>query len=285
MATIFSEILAKFRKEAGFKTAYQFFHDNGGKPVLKVSYRMYLLIEQGKLLPPFKNISLYIYALRLSMRSYSAMELIAAWLKTALGEDDFKHILQPFLKVPQEQSIPSALHKAVKTSLIQKKFYIKPEQMQVIVKNRGTYLCWTALSNDTGAWVPKALAAEMGLSPSAAQNALRDLAAAKLVRRRKDGAYKCPMAGGMVEYPHGTITQDTPDIRNKFQQLRDEMISSGDMVYRRRGILRASLTEFANCFPLLALNVSTAATYAITKKQKDSALFAVECKVVRIRDF
>jgi len=94
-----------------------------------------------------------------------------------------------------------------------------------------------------------------------------------------------PLAGTMIEYPHGNTTYDIPDIRRKFQACRDKITTSGDMVYRRRGIIRASLTEFANCFPLLALNVSTADTYAIIEKTKDSALFAVECKVMKIRDF
>jgi len=283
MGTIFSETLVKFRKEAGFKTAYGFFYDNGGKGVLKVSYRMYLFIEQGKRLPPFKNLGTYIFALRLAPRSYSAMELTAAWLKTTLGEDDFTHGLAPFLRLPTGESIVSPLHKAAKKLLAQRKFYITPDQVEVIVRDSAISLCWTALSHDTGTWTPKALAAQLGLSPAVAERAMRELAAVKLLKRMRDGAYKCPLTGAMVEYPHGSNI--TPKIRNKFKALYDEMTSSGETFFIRSGVLRAALPEFSNCFPLLALNISTAETYAITEKQEHSALFAVECKVTKIRDF
>jgi len=283
MGTIFSETLVKLRKEAGFKTAYSFFHDNGGKGVLKASYRMYLLIEQGKRLPPFKNLGTYIFALRLSSKSHAAMELTAAWLKTTHGEEDFAQLIEPFFKIPQEQSISSPLHKATKMLLAQKKFYISPEQLKVIVTDRTTSLCWTALFHDTGTWTPKALAAEIGLSPAVAEKNMRMLALVKLLKRMKDGTYKCPLAGAMVEYPHANNMD--PDIRKKFQTIYDEMISSGEPIVIRGGVLRASLPEFSNCFPLLAMNVSIAKAYAITKKQKYSALFAVECKVTKIRDF
>ena len=48
MATIFSDVLTQLRKDSGFATAYSFYHDNGGAPVLKVSYRKYLMMEQGE---------------------------------------------------------------------------------------------------------------------------------------------------------------------------------------------------------------------------------------------
>lgn len=51
MATIFSEMLVKLRKAAGFSTAYRFYHDSGGAGMLKISYRKYLLLEQGQSLP------------------------------------------------------------------------------------------------------------------------------------------------------------------------------------------------------------------------------------------
>lgn len=53
----------------------------------------------------------------------------------------------------------------------------------------------------------------------------------------------------------------------------------------RHGIVRASLAKLSNSFPLLGLNVSTAQAYSVTQKQKDSALFEVECRVTKIHDF
>lgn len=147
----------------------------------------------------------------------------------------------------------------------------------------GTYLCWAALNNDTGNWTSEALAAAIGLSLPEAKRIILEFAGVKLLKRQKDGSYKCPMAGMIVEYPRIDVLHS--DMQKKILNYQSELASSGQPIYMRLGILRASLLELANCYPLLSLNVSTAATYAITEKCKDSALFAVECKVTRIREF
>ena len=280
MGTIFSETLSKLRKEAGFKTAYRFFHDNGGKEILKVSYRMYLLMEQGKLMPPFKNLGIYVYSLRLTPHSYSAAELTTAWLKTTLGESEFLYLLSPFLKMPGKQSITSPLHRAIKRELTQRTFHINLTQLRVILKSGDTYLCWSALSNDTGAWTPETLASQLKIPLATARNSLRELAAARLLKVKK-GIYTCPMAAAVVEGPHAM----PPDVMNKMIERDKEFISSGKPVFARRGIIRASAAEFWNYFPMINLNVATAATYGVTEKQKDSALFAIEATVVKLRDF
>lgn len=280
MGTVFSETLIKLRKEAGFKTAYSFFHDNGGKPVLKVSYRMYLLMEQGKLMPPFRSLGTYIFALRLAPMSYSAVELTAAWLKVTLGETEFNQLLAPFLKFPEEQSITSPLHKALQRELTQRTFHITPGQTAVTTRSRENHLCWTALSNDTGDWTPEALAAQLKLSPAAAQKAMRELAAVKLLKF-KNGAYRCPMVNSVIEYPRVLPNE----ITEKYLERFNDMLSSAPPVHMRLGVIRASATELCNCFPLLSLNVTTMATYNVTKKMEDSAIFAIETKVVKVRDF
>ena len=61
--TLFSEMLKKYRREAGFISAYSYYHDNGGKTVFRFSYRMYLLIEQGKILPPHGSIPVLLLSL------------------------------------------------------------------------------------------------------------------------------------------------------------------------------------------------------------------------------
>jgi len=283
MGTIFSKALIKYRKEAGFKTAYQFFHSNGGKPFFKISYRMYLLTEQGKLLPPFKSIGTYMHALRLFPQSYDGIVFVTAWLKTTVGEDPFAELLAPLITLPKETSITSSLHKAVAKLLTEKKFYMTRAQVTVVTRNKGTYLCWAALNNDTGNWTSKTLAEAIGLSLPEAKRIILEFAGVKLIKRQRDGSYKCPMAGAVVEYPRMDILHS--DIQKKILGYQSELAASGRPTYLRLGILRASLLEIANCYPLLSLNVSTAATYAITEKRKDSALFTVECKVTRIRDF
>lgn len=283
MATLFSETISKCRKQAGFKTAYQFFHSNGGKPFFKISYRMYLLTEQGKLTPPFKYLERYLHALRLFPESYDAILFIISWLKTTLGDEPFDQLLAPLITLPKETSVSSSLHKAVAKLLTEKKFYMNLKQVEAVTRDRNSYLCWAALNNDSGSWKPEPLASAIGITPAEAKSLIRDFAAVKLLKRQRDGAYKCPMAGAIIEYPRMDILP--ADLRKKILGFQTELASSGRPIFLRLGILRASLHGLSNCFPLLSLNVSTAATYSVIEKEKDSALFGVECKVTKILDF
>ncbi|MDP2865300.1 MAG: hypothetical protein Q8O90_03560 [Elusimicrobiota bacterium] len=75
MGTAFSETLTRLRMAGGFPTAYRFYHDNGGAPVLKLSYRKSLLIEQGKNLPGAERLPKLLVALRLPQNTPAAREL------------------------------------------------------------------------------------------------------------------------------------------------------------------------------------------------------------------
>lgn len=282
MKTFFSETLIRLRREAGFTTAYQFYYDNGGRGVLKTSYRRYLLMEQGKALPLFPHLPVYIFALRLVPKSSYAFELILAWLKTTTGNEAFKDLIEPMLKEKLEHAITSPLHKVIKKSLVQKKYYISPVQMEAIVKNRENHFCYMALSSDSGRWTPKDLAAALGLSPAAAANSMKELAKVKILRKVTKDAYKCHLAGSMVELPHADMV---PALYQKWKALITALIASGKQVYLRRGIVRADERDFTNLFPLLSLNISSAASYETTRRTEKTAIFVVENKVLKICDF
>ncbi len=49
--------------------------------------------------------------------------------------------------------------------------------------------------------------------------------------------------------------------------------------------MRADARDFAAFFPLMSLNLSTAQTYSITEKTEHSAMFAVEGRIVKLKDF
>ena len=92
MATPFSEHLTKARIGAGYKTAYQFFYGNGGTQTLKITYRNYLLMEQGKLFPSVERLKWLIMALKLIPQSTEANVLVVKWLKTLTGEKDYAYL-------------------------------------------------------------------------------------------------------------------------------------------------------------------------------------------------
>jgi len=281
MPTIFSETIKELRKEAGFRTAYQFYHSNGGKNILKVSYRGWLLTEEGKNLPPFKILGTLMYTLRCIPCSENGTRLILSWLRTAHGEEDFRQFLEPLFKFPRN-SIASPLHKVIHRSLSNRKVHITPLQVETIAKSTANYLCWVAMSNDTGKWDAKALASQLGLPVSAAEKATKDLKAAGLLKEPAKGLYKCPMPDAMREFPR---TRTSVPALKKLMALRTALVAQGDVLYSRSGILRANQKDLANFFPLFSLNLSSAEAYAVTEKAKGTALFSVEGRIVKIRDF
>lgn len=282
METVFSKLLVQYRKDAGFPTAYRFYHDNGGARALKISYRKYLLIEQGKSLPAPERLGVFMFALRVVNKSAEANALVTAWLKTLVGEDTFKDIIEPLINAGRGAGY-TPMQEAMKKALSDKKYYMTPRQVEVIVAARANYLCFTALSNDTGAWPAKELAAKLGLSAAAAEKALKELAAVKLAKEVKKGVYKCPLAGSMVEYPHMATLK--PGLMKKLGEYDHELVAAGQPVWFNNGIIRADETVFRSFFPLMGVNICTAQTYAVTEKTERSALFMVEGRITKLKDF
>lgn len=283
METIFSKMLVRLRKDAGFPTAYRFYHDNGGKGVLKISYRKYLLVEQGKNLPALERLGIFLFALRIVNKSAEANELVTAWLKTMAGEETFREIIAPLMTVSPDTPGFSPMQKAMRKALDMKKYYLTPAQIGVIFSTRDTHLCYLALSNDTSAWTKNEFAARLKMPGSAAGKALKALAGAKIVKEVRKDVYKCPLAGAMVEYPHLTTLE--PGLLKKVRDYDEELVAAGQPVWMRSGIIRADETVFRSFFPVMGVNISTAQTYAVTEKTEKSALFMVEGKITKLRDF
>ena len=146
MTTFFSETLCRLRRDAGFPTAYRFYHDNGGQAVLKMSYRNYLLVEQGKCLPEAQKLFKLIVALRLLPKSGAASELAVDWLKTLAGEETFENVFKPALAPVKPQASMSPMDKAANRSLAANKFFMTAEHYRVVVSSFETYLCFLAMS-------------------------------------------------------------------------------------------------------------------------------------------
>lgn len=283
MGTIFSETLIKLRNEAGFLTAYRFYHDSGGVQALKITYRNYLAIEQGKILPVFKRLVSLLSGLRVLNRSQAGNELVAAWLRTMAGDENYEKLLAPILNLKQGPVLTSPMHKAMKQTLAGNKYHLSVEQFNVIVANRDNYLCFLALANDESKWATKDLAKLMKLKPGAAVKALDALAGVKILKKSRDGRYKSPLCGKMVEFPH--VSQLHPARFGKLLEYLTELSGTGKLEWERFGTLRADSDALRDFLQLMQLNLSTAQSYAITKRTKKSALFAIRGSVTKLRDF
>jgi len=283
METIFSKLFVELRKEAGFPTAYRFYHDSGGKDVLKISYRKYLLIEQGKILPVIGRLGTFIWALHLTHATPKANSFVSAWLKTMAGEDNFRDLIDPLITSHPDAPKLSFMQKALDKSMNAKKYCVSMEQVKAIFANPDNHLCYLAISEDKDAWTIKEFAARLKLPEPAAEKALQALSKVKLVKEVKKGVYKCPLTGMLKDFPHQNIMP--PELRKKTEDYKSKLSSKGTRLYRGRITLRADERELSGFIPVMDVNLTTASTYAIHEKTGNSALFVVEGSVIKLRDF
>jgi hypothetical protein len=282
MATIFSETLVRLRKEAGFPTAYRFYHDNGGKPGLNITYRKYLAIEQGTILPVFGRLSFFIAALRRAPIEPEGKELITAWLKSTVGEKDYSALISPLLSPLSKVPVETPIRAAMKKTLARQKRYITPAQLKAITANRDNYLCFLSLSNDSDAWQPEELARTLGLPAARIKTALEELKQAKLLRKA-GSRYRCHLMDDMLEYP--SVTDATRNAIATLSDYQEELVAAGTRVWRQRGVLRADSEALSGFFPLMELNLSIAHTYATNERTKKTGLYFVEGRIVKLKDF
>jgi len=283
METTFSKMLIQLRKDAGFSSAYQFYHDNGGKSVLKMTYRNYLTIEQGQTLPQLERLGAFIYTLRMVHRSAEANAFVCAWLKTMAGEDNFKELIEPLIRLKSDTPELSPAQKAMKKALAAKTCYLTLEQIKVIHATSDNYLCFLAMSSDTNVWKIKKFANCLKLSESVAGKALKAFAGVKLVKEVKKGAYKSLIAGALLRYPD--MNTLPPELKKKIRDCNDKLAAAGQEIYPHDIMVRADERDFRNFFPIMDLNLLTADAYSVNEKTEKSALFMVRGRVIKLRDF
>ena len=280
MSTLFSDTLIDQRKTAGFPTAYRFYHDNGGKPVLTFSYRKYLLFEQGEALPSPEVLRRLSLALKLIPQSPAAGKLAAAWLKTLAGEETYGAVFEPFVVVKASEGM-TPLHNAM--GKILKRHPVSVNEAQVLLASYDHYRAFLFLENEASPLSPAAFGKILGLKERDAAKILSDFAKAGLVKKSRSGAYVCELSNEVLELPRAEILP--PGLNDKMREYQAKMLASGKLAWRRMKTLRADAVELAGFYPLLSLNMSAASAYEIEEKTKNSAVFAIESRVVKLFDF
>jgi len=283
MGTIFSETLKKMRKEWGFPTAYRFYHDNGGAPALKVSYRKYLLMEEGRNLPVFDRLMKILHALRVPLLTPPANELVTAWLKTMAGEEAYGELLAPLLNTGAAAPGLSPMHKAVGRSLSEQKYHMTLEQFRATMTSYDMYRCAFTLESDTGTWTAPALAKILKIKQQTANKALKDMAKVKLAKEVKKGAYRSLLAG------HAVVSPDTaglePDLRKRFGDYIGRLRREGIPEFACLNLVRADKVALRSLFPVIHASVEASQTCATTEKTKNSSGYLVLSQVIRLWDF
>jgi len=283
MATIFSETLTRLRKGAGFPTAYRFFHDNGGAPFFKVSYRNYLMMEQGRNLPVLGRLARLVLGLRIPERTPEARELTLAWLKTMAGEEAYTGLLEPLFAQGAPAKSSSPAEEALRRTLAEKKFHINKEQLLATAASLAAYKCFFVMETDSGLWKADALAKALGIKKAEADKALKSFLKAGLVKAEGKGGYRSRMAGQLVEYPAGPAFPPAvlEKIKGYYKRLEDE----SPLEFGTCGMLRADADALRGFYPMLKSTVESSYAFNTAGKTKKSAGFLVLGRVHRLWNF
>lgn len=280
MPTPFSESLVKLRKAAGFPTAYRFFHDNGGQPVLKITYRKYLLWEQGKVLPPIGAITRLAPALRLIPRSGTLGGLTAAWLRTMAGDETYGSLLKPMISLSEETAGLPPMHSAMGHALRGKKCPVTVAQASASLESFDHHKAFLFVTKDEGEWTAERLAASAGLTKKAAAAVCADFVKAGILKKLKGNSFSCPMANALLEFPRPELLP--PGYVDRIGGFQKKLMDQGRNVWLRCGFIRADRDALTGYIPIIDMSVLTAHAY---ESAEGGALFALEGRIVKVSEF
>ncbi len=283
MATIFSETLTRLRKGAGFPTAYRFYHDNGGAPFFKVSYRNYLMMEQGRNLPVLGRLARIIMGLRIPERTPEARELTLAWLRTMAGEEAYTDMLAPLFSPCAPAGSVSPAEEALRRTLSEKKFHITEKQVIATVSSFETYKCSFIMETDSGVWTAESMSKALGIKKAEADKALKSFLKAGLVKAEAKGGYRSKMAGQLVEYPAGLALQK--GVLAKLKEYHKRLEGESSLEFGTTGMVRADADAIRGLYPMLKSGVESSYAFATTRATPRSAGFLVIGRVLRLWNF
>ncbi|MDQ7773959.1 MAG: hypothetical protein RDU13_10585 [Elusimicrobiales bacterium] len=280
MTSPFSETLVKLRKAAGFATAYRFFHDSGGQPVLKITYRKYLLWEQGQVLPAIESLTRLAPALKLLPNSGALGGLAASWLRTMAGEETYGYILRPIISVKEDTAGLPPMHSAMGHALNSRKCPVTVAQAAASLESFDHHKAFLFVTKDGGDWTAERLASCAGLAKKAAASVCKDFLAAGIFKKAKKDAFICPLAGVLLEFPRPELLP--PGYPQRAHEFQRRLLDEGRITWRRCGFIRADREALTGFLPIIDTSVLTAHAY---ESADGGALFAVEGRLVKLSEF
>lgn len=279
VAASFSRRLIELRRQAGFKTAYQFYHKNGGRRHFPFTYVHYLRIENAGRLPRPEWMGRIVLALRLAPDAREGRAFFLSYLEDQLGDKEAcALILKPLLSAAVAPVGPAGLPKWAKA---EHTIHLTPRQFKALASDRAAYWCSEVLCNDCGAWNADAAASVAGVDRRAAEKALRLLVKLGLARRTRAGLFRARFPGKLYTFP-GRLDDMAADLA-RVRHFWDELAARrGGWTFDRVELVRAEDSFMRGYAASLAATVDASAAGAEHAKGEDTALYAVEARVRRL---
>lgn len=285
MKTPFSKAFARLRQQAGFDTAYQFYHKSGGRKVFQCSFQNYLRIENGAHLPQPQRLPLLCTLLRLPLGSEDLRQLVTSYLDTWFKSSELAEwMLRPFRSVEPAAPPPDPARQALQKLVRESAKPVSVAQYQAIMSSAAAYWCYRVLTTDHGCRQPQDLAKLLGLPPGEVAKGLKALVEEGIAKRRKDGSYESPLAGQFLMFPESSLIK--AEVMNRVFKYNADMVKrKGALVDVRYCGVRADAGQLQGYIPHLREAVRGINAYAVDRKTDRSGLFFVETKLYKLLDF
>lgn len=282
---VFSETLTRLRKEAGYPSAYKFYHNNGGRRHFPFTYVHYLRIEKGTKLPKPQWLGAFLSGLRLAPGEGGARRFFLAYLKDTLKtEEAYEMVLAPLLAKGDGGGHAVPGREAMRWMKTAHAIHLTPEQFRAIASDEATYWCSEVLANDRGSWTAEQVAAAMGLEVKAAKAGLRRLKESGLARETSGGRYRSKEEGKFYTFPGrvagmGSVLQRVQGYWERMARKKGKALSERvELVRAEEGSVRTYIASLSEA-------VDAANTLATHEKGDATGLFLIEAKVRKLLPF
>jgi len=286
MPTPFSEAFAGLRSAAGFETAYQFFHKNGGPRVFGCSFPNYLRIEKGTNLPQPQRLPLLCTLLRLPLKSDEMRRLLSAYIETLVGKRDLADwFLAPFsgpaaqppaVLDPAKEALGKIVREAMKPASMR--------QYMALMETPATYWCYRVLTSSKEPLGADELSRLLDIKRPEVDEALASLCRVRIVRRASGRRFMSPYAGQFLLFPDPSVIPK--EVMDRVWKYNEAMIKKkGSLVDVRYVGVRADLVRLQGFIPHFREAIRSVNAYSVSEKTPHSALVFVEGRIHKLLDF
>ncbi|MBI5246372.1 MAG: hypothetical protein HY923_04275 [Elusimicrobia bacterium] len=280
----FSEALLALRREAGFPSAYRFYHRNGGRRHFGFTYVHYLRLEKGAKAPRAEAFGAILKALRLAPAQDGARKMFQAYLLDVLGSPEAYELVVGGLSATAPQVSPTLAQGGFDRLKREHLMHMNVEQFTAVSHDETSYWTSELLLNDGDSWDAAMIVERLGCPAKDAAAALERLAKAKLLRATSPGRYRTRQPGKFWTFPGRT---------KGMEPLLDRVRGYWDAMAKRRGgpfgerleLVRASSSVMRQYMNALHHAVDEANLAATHSKGEDTALFLIEGRVRRLLPF
>lgn len=274
----FSRSLVRVRTVRGFRTAYAFYHDNGGRRVFPFTYAYYKKLERGGGLPRPAWLYGLLRSLRLDVRDAECVKLVRDYLRDLCADETaYESLFAPLISIPREESE----RRIVRTMLGRLSYHVTPAQYEVVVSSAEACGAFMLLTNTGGTVAAEDIAAALRRPEAACRAALKRLERAKLVRSFANG-YASALSGKNYILP---TDERSERLRGKMRDYLRELargrgkslLTSGSVVRLDPEALDAALRGFGSVF-----DKANGQAQSLTDDDGDAGVYLLETRVDRL---